>query len=163
MIFGRELKTKTSDIKSGITTDSNSAALSMRLVYTYSSRPISLLLETSSFGNRGINFLYYVKAHGVKFVTKVCCPLIPTLIFHARNTTYLLRKGTFSTKFNPCYYILLTVCGSQKQHLLVRVGRGGNFGKQFMSPKGHIMGKKSRGVYTYALGMMVKKRLLRKF
>ena len=33
MIFGRELKTKTSDIKSGITTDSNSAALSMRLVY----------------------------------------------------------------------------------------------------------------------------------
>ena len=106
MIFGRELKTKTSDIKSGITTDSNSAALSMRLVYTYSSRPISLLLETSSFGNRGINFLFYVKAHGVKFVTKVCCPLIPTLIFHARNTTYLLRKGTFSTKFNPCYYLL---------------------------------------------------------
>ena len=42
--------------------------------------------------------------------------------------------------------LLLTVCGSQKQHLLVRVGRGGNFGKQFMSPKGHIMGKKSRGV-----------------
>lgn len=33
MIFGRALKTKTSDIKSGITTDSNSAALSMRLVY----------------------------------------------------------------------------------------------------------------------------------
>ena len=34
----------------------------------------------------------------------------------------------------------------KQQHLLVRVGRGGNFGKQFMSPKGHIMGKKSRGV-----------------
>ena len=33
MIFGRALKTNTSDIKSGITTDSNSAALSMRLVY----------------------------------------------------------------------------------------------------------------------------------
>ena len=87
MIFGRELKTKTSDIKSGITTDSNSAALSMRLVYIVVVDQFPYFLKHLALAI-GASTSYTMSRHtGLNLKQKSAAPyLFPTLIFHARNT-----------------------------------------------------------------------------